>query len=122
MKAIKHQFTSALLKIKFYAKRDKFVPFRFALITLFFVGVMTDVFYLNRSYDLLLLLLVGMWVLVVRLYQFKSAITFKVVLICLLFLITLFILVPSQSSSERLTTWIYLLLIVGIVQQWRESC
>lgn len=113
-----------ILKIQEIESRislEKLRRLRVPLITLFFAGVLTDVFYLKFSYDTFLFTFILLWILIIKLYRFKSSVTFKVILIYLLLLLMLFIAVPNQSFSERLTVWIYLLLIVGIFQQWRES-
>ena len=99
----------------------KLTKIRFTLLTLFFVGVATDVFFLTVSLDVFLFLLIFLWILVSKLYTYKSTATFKVTLFFALLLFVLFVLTPGQTPSERLSTWIFLFLAVGIIQQWKES-
>lgn len=118
---MKNKLISKILELRSHINLERLTRLRFALITFFSVGVFTDVFYLKVSYDIFLLALILMWILIIKLYAFKSDATFKAILICLLPLSILFIAVPGHNSLERLTVWIYLLLIVGIFQQWREA-
>ena len=118
---MKNKLISKILEIRSKINIEKLRRLRFPLITLFFVGVLSEVFYLKVSYDLFLFVLIALWFLIVKLYHFKSAATFKVILLFVFILFVLFILTPGQVSLERLTTLIYLFLAVGIFQQWRES-
>lgn len=93
--------------------------FRFILITIFILGVIVDIF-TNSHSDMNLLLLCALWVLVIKLFKFNSAITFKGTLIFLILLFALFIMGPDQKSIERIATWIFLFLALGIIQQFRE--
>lgn len=93
--------------------------FRVILIVIFVVGVLLDIF-VNSNSDMNLLLLCVLWVLVVKLFKFNSAITFKVTLIFLALLFFLFIVASDQKPIERVATWIFFFLALGIVQQFRE--
>lgn len=96
-----------------------FHRFRLVLATIFAVGVAGDIFLNSRS-DINLLLLCLLWVLIIKLFNFKSAMTFKVALIFLAILFFLFIISPSQGHIERVATWVVLFLVLGIVQQFGE--
>ena len=93
--------------------------FRVILIIIFIVGVIVDIF-VNSNSDMNLLLLCVLWVLVIKLFKFDSAITFKVTLIFLALLFFLFIVAPDQKPIERVATWIFLFLALGIAQQFKE--
>lgn len=94
-------------------------PFRLVLITVFFAGVIIDTFLEFRS-DLILLAFCLLWILVGRLFKFNSTITFKAVLAFLILFLILFIFSQDKGYVERIATWIYLLLAIGIAQQFRE--
>ena len=118
---MKKNIISAIKQLKFNFFLEKFTKIRSALLVLFFVGVALDVFFLKVSSDLFLFLLIFLWILVSKVYGYKSTATFKVTLFFVLLLLALFIITPGQTSSERISTWIYLFLAVGIIQQWREN-
>lgn len=92
---------------------------RFFLITIFFIGVIVDIFS-NVNSDMSLLLLCALWILAIKLFNFKSATTFIVTLAFLVALFFFFLISPDQKSIERAATWIFLFLALGIVQQFRE--
>ena len=118
---MKNNIVFIIKQIKFNFLLEKLIKVRFALLTLFFVGVALDVFFLTVSLDVFLFLLIFLWILVSKLYTYKSTATFKVTLFFALLLFVLFVLTPGQTSLERLSTWIFLFLAVGIIQQWKES-
>lgn len=93
--------------------------FRFFLITIFFIGVIIDIFS-NANSDMTLLLLCALWILTIILFNFKSTTTFKVTLVFLLTLFFLFLISPDQKPIERAATWIFLFLALGIIQQYKE--
>lgn len=93
--------------------------FRFFFITIFFVGVIIDI-YLNINADMSLLLLCALWILVIKLFNYKSATTFKVTLVFLFGLFSLFVINPDQNPIERIATWIFIFLFLGIFQQYKE--
>lgn len=106
-------------KAWFYFSLKLLRRFRFFLITIFFIGVIVDIF-LNASSDTNLLALCVLWVLVGKLFNYKSTMTFKVTLAFLVTLFFLFIISPDQKSIERVATWIFLFLLLGIFQQYKE--
>ncbi len=118
---MKNNLISKISQLQSRTAINTLMPFRFTLITFFFVGVTINVFFLQVSSDIFLFLLIAIWFLIAKLYHFNSAATFKVILLFVLALFVLFVLTPGQTSLERLTTLIYLFLAIGIFQQWKES-
>lgn len=96
------------------------VKFRLAILTLFFVGIITDVFFFPIASDIRLLLLILFWIFIIKIYNFNSTATFKVSLVYLGLLFILFIFFRNNPSLERVSTWIYLFLSIGLVQQFKE--
>lgn len=113
------------IKYFFSAINKRSYEYRLALITLFFVGVAIDVFYFHDDSDVRLFLLLLFWFYITRLYRFKVETTLKVALFFLGPLFFLFIFVNASFYSERLAVWIYMFLVLGLVQQvitlWRDE-
>lgn len=93
--------------------------FRFFLITIFFIGVIIDVFS-NANSDMSLLLLSILWIFIIKLFSFKSHATFIATLIFIVALFFFFLISPDQKPIERVATWIFLFLLLGIFQQYKE--
>lgn len=106
--------------MKTFFQWEKLREFRLVLFTAFFVGIFADVFFFETTSDIRLVFLVLLWLLVLKAFQFKSDVTFKIVAGYLLILFLLFIFARTSSASERLSTWIYLFFIIGLIQQIRE--
>lgn len=99
--------------------------FRNVLFFLFCIGVIIDVFYMSSlpmsySSDLRIFFLLAVWLFVEKIWKFGSVATFKVALVFLVVLFFLFTFFRTQPSVERVATWIYLLLLIGIIQQFLE--
>lgn len=93
---------------------------RILLPAIFFIGASVDLFYFQVSSDLRLFLLIALWVVVTRIYGLKSDSTFKLALGFLGLLFVFFIFNRNDPVTDKITTWIYLLLIVGVIQQFVE--
>lgn len=96
------------------------------LLLIFLVGFVVDVFFypipvmLNWESDFRLFLVVFIWILTVKLSHFSSRATFKVALGFLILLFTLFLFFSSHPAIERIASWIYIFLLMGIIQQFFE--
>ena len=95
----------------------------YILLTLFSIGALVDVFLMSSptlSYgsDLRIFLLLCFWLFIVKVGRLGSIATFKLALIFLAILFFLFTFFRTQPSVERTATWIYLLLLIGIIQQF----
>ena len=95
------------------------------LLTVFFLGYFADVFFfpsaLSYASDIRLLILSLLWLLICKLAHFSSIATFKVTLLFLILLSILFIFFREHASVERVASWVYIFLAIGIVQQFIES-
>lgn len=94
--------------------------FKFPLITVFFIGFLVDVFAFTTGSDLRMFALIGFWIFLIIFYKLKSEITLKVTIVYLIILFFLFIFARDQSYTDRVSTWIYLFLIIGLIQQFKE--
>ncbi len=102
------------------------IKLRYTLLSLFYIGAFVDVFLMSSpilSYasDLRIFLLLGFWLLIVKVGRLGSRVTFKLALAFLVILFFLFIFFRTQPSVERTATWIYLLLLIGIIQQFFKT-
>lgn len=87
-----------------------------ALISMLFI----DSFFGKTSSDLVTFGVLFLYISFSRVYQWRSKTTF---LICLGLLVAMFIsFVFSYTSmaTEKLAVWMFLFIIVGIIQEWRE--
>lgn len=89
--------------------------------------ILGDVFLFPVSSDLRIFGILGIFIFFIRRYHWKSVGTF--VLTLMIFLLSYFFFVftnpaafyqPLVPATERLAVWVYLLLIVGVIQKWRE--
>lgn len=86
------------------------------LISILFI----DSFFAKTSSDLVTFGVLLLYIFFSRAYRWKSRVTF---LICLGLLIAMFIsFVFSYASvaTEKLAVWMFLFIVVGIIQAWRE--
>lgn len=94
------------------------------LLFLFGIGFIVDVFFIapTQDYgsDARIFLLFLLWIIAVKLMHLKSAETFKLTLAFLILLALLFIFFPTHASVERIATYVYIYLLVGIIQQFLE--
>lgn len=104
------------------------IELKLAFLIVFFIGFVADAFFMTpeKSYtdwvsDVRLFSLLLLWLFIGKISRFTSIATFKITLIFLIVLSFLFIFFRDSSSTERLASWIYFFLIIGVVQQFFES-
>lgn len=96
------------------------------LLTAFFIGFVVDVFFFSSATldfvgDLRLFSLLLLWLFVSKLYRLTSVSTFKLTLVFLFILFFLFIFFRDKPCTERIASWIYVYLFIGVIQQLFES-
>ena len=95
------------------------------LLSPFFIGVFVDVFLIKYTLDwgsdIRLFIFLLLWLFSTKVLHFTSIATFKLVLILFIVLSVLFIFFPDQPSTERLASWVYIYMVVGVIQQLFES-
>lgn len=94
-------------------------PFRMLMLVLFLIAILVDTL-LPIPSDIRLFLLLFLWLLIIHLFSFKSTATFKVALGFLAVLFFIFLFARNNPSLDRLSTWVYFFLLIGIIQQFRE--
>lgn len=99
--------------------------FQVLLLIIFVIGFLTDVFYfpivLDWGSDFRLFFLVILWLFIVRISRFSSRATFKLSLGFLILLFALFMVSRDYPPTERIASWIYIFLAIGIAQQLFEK-
>lgn len=99
--------------------------FRVALLLLFFAGFIYDVFFIapafNLGSDLRLFFLALLWLFLSKFSHFSSKSTFKVTIGFLFILFFLFLFFQTNPILDRVSSWIYIFLCIGVIQQFFEA-
>lgn len=94
------------------------------LLLVFLVGFVVDVFFypvvLDWGSDFRLFSIVLLWIFIVKFSHFSSRATFKLAILFLILLFILFVFFSSNPAIERIASWIYIYLFIGIIQQFFE--
>lgn len=104
----------------------KFQELKIFLLLLFFAGFVIDVFYypivmLDWQSDIRLFLIISLWLFIVKVSHFSSRATFKISFGFLILLFVLLVFFSDHPGIERIASWIYVFLLIGIIQQVFES-
>ncbi len=103
-------------------KADEFQVF---LLVLFLISFIVDVFFVPSTFDLgsdaRLFSLVLLWLFLSKLSHFTSKSTFKVTIGFLIILFFFFLFFRTSPILDRIASWIYIFLCIGVVQQFLES-
>lgn len=100
--------------------RDFFITNKLLIFAILLAGMIIDISYYPFIYDFLFFPLLFLWIGLIKFLNLKSSITFKLALFLLLILFGFYIMDSTAGQINRLTTWIYFLLTIGIVQQLRQ--
>jgi len=99
--------------------------FRVFLLVLFLISFIVDVFFVPSTFDLgsdaRLFFLVLLWLFLSKLSHFTSRSTFKVTMGFLTILFFFFLFSRTSPILDRVASWIYIFLCIGVVQQFLES-
>ncbi len=89
--------------------------------------ILGDVFFFSVSSDIRIFGILGIYSFLIRWYRWKSTSTFVLILILFLLAYILFVFTdpaafyqPLVPATERLAVWVYLFLVIGVIQKWRE--
>jgi len=88
--------------------------------SIFAIAIFADLFLFAQSSDVRYALLILFWLIIVRTLRLQSDATFKLTLGFLGILFLFFIFDRTSLVTEKIATWIYLFLWVGVIQQWLE--
>lgn len=101
--------------LKFFLQENKKT-----VLTLFFLGILEDVFFQLTSSDLLTFSALLLYIFFIKLYKLKSSFTFLLCLVLLLVVSIDYVFTSASVSTEKAAVWFVLVFIVGVVQQWKE--
>lgn len=90
------------------------------LLGIFFIGLSSDLFLFAIPSDFRYAALILFWIIIARVKHLKSEYTFKLALGILGLLFVFFILQRESLTTDRIATWFYLIIFVGIIQQFFE--
>lgn len=102
---------------KAYTVCKKYQP---AILAVFFLAILGDILYIPDSSDLRTFGVVFFYIACIFMFRLKSKRTF---LFCLVLLATMyieFLLSAGSIKAEKAAVWLFLFLLVGIIQQWKE--
>lgn len=94
------------------------------LLMIFSTGFIADVFFIPTTFDIRsdirLFFLLALWIFLSRISHFTSQATFKVTIGFLIILCFLFLFFHTDLSIERVASWMYVFLLIGVIQQFFE--
>lgn len=100
------------------------------LISLFVIILMVlDVFLFPISADIRIFTILGVYIVLALRYRVSSNTTFSIALVLLIIAYTQFLFTdqkifdnpgPVPPLCERTAVWVYLFLVIGVIQKWRE--
>lgn len=89
--------------------------------------ILGDVFLFAVSSDLRTFGILILYVLLVKTFKLRSSAAFVLSLILLVFAYVQFIfsnpivfITPGEPTAEKTAVWVFLFMVVGIIQKWRE--
>lgn len=112
------------VKGMFYLKENRFLT----VIPIVFL-ILGDVFFFEKSSDWRTLPILFFYIFTVFRLKLKANTTFLMCLMLFVFIYIQFIFSPPQTFEaqypkipfgEKFAVWLYLLLIVGLIQKWKE--
>jgi hypothetical protein len=84
---------------------------------MYIVGVLVDLFVFEDPSDIRYLLLVVVWLVGTKMYRYSSRMTFMVCLGLVGVMFVFFVGDPESKIAERAAVWLYLMMLVGLLQQ-----
>ena len=84
------------------------------------VALLTDIFYITESFDVITFGLLGFYIFGIKLYKLSSRATFLFCLVLLILTYVQFLFLGSSVTTEKSAVWFVLFFIVGVIQRFRE--
>lgn len=96
--------------------------------TLLILGlILGDVFLFSISSDIRIFGILFLYIVLTKRLRWSSQTTFTLTLVLFLLSFILYLFTdqakfhqPRIPATERLAVWVYLLMVVGVIQKWRE--
>lgn len=104
-----------LLKKKIFVEK-----YKFPIIALLILFLAADVFFIKSSSDIRFFGIAFLFFVSSYFYKLSSKLTFIICLTLLGVMYVAFIVSGPSLFVEKISVWIVLLMVVGIVQQWKE--
>ncbi len=90
-------------------------------LTIFFIAVIAESLFPRSSSDLVIFSLLALYIALARFYGTKSKLTFLFCIVLLILMYGLFLTTGTSVATEKVAVWLVLFILVGIIQQWRET-
>lgn len=91
------------------------------VLSVIFLGILIDILFIKGSSDIRMFGILGIYVISIFFYKLKSRLTFLFSLILLGVMFAGFILAGTSENTEKAAVWLFFLLLIGIIQQWKET-
>ena len=99
--------------------------FQIALLFRFFAGFIYDVFFIVPAFtlvsDIRLFSFLLLWIFLSKISGFNSIATLKITIGLVIVMFLLFIFFPTKPVVERVASWVFMFLLIAIIQQLFES-
>lgn len=83
-------------------------------------GIVYDIFILRSGSDTQLFLLSFLWLSAAGIGRWGSSATIKLSLCLLVLLFLLFLFGDASFMTERIATWLYIFIVIAVIQQFIE--
>lgn len=91
-----------------------------AVILIFVFGILADILFFPSSSDIIFFGMLAMYIVGAILFNISSTTTFLIALVVFILMYIQFLLTGTSEVTENAAVWLFLLLTLGILQQWRE--
>lgn len=99
--------------------------FQIFLLLFFFAGCIFDIFFtvlpVNLNSDIRLFFFLLLWIFLSKISHYTSMATLRITIFFIVLLFLLYIFFPTYPPVERVASWVYMFLLISIVQQFFES-
>lgn len=118
-KKIRNSFVKIIIPLKKYIFND---GYELVIFVILFGLIAYDIFISSTNSDIKFYGITLLYFITALFYRLKSSITFTVCLVLLILMFVFFILSGPAGPSvqtEKIAVWLFLFMLVGIIQQWK---
>lgn len=90
------------------------------ILTIFVLSLVQDIFFGKGSSDVRIFVTLFLYMVISRFYRLGSRLTYGICLFVLAAMVAGFLFSGPSESTEKAAVWLFIFLLVGIIQQWRE--
>ncbi len=91
-----------------------------AAFTILAIALLTDIFFITGSFDVITFFLLGCYVIGIKVYKLSGTATFLLCLALLVLAYIQFLFLGPSVTTEKTSVWFFLFFVVGVVQRFRE--